>query len=127
MLLFFLGCRGYYDTPAEINSFLDEVTNQWWHLENEGSNLYLERDGESDGGFLWLDFFWGPHCLLDYNVEGGEWQYEPNDKFDIFYEEREFQLKIGEADEKPGCWKINYGVLYTDVVCPYLGECTTVW
>ena len=127
MFLFLLGCRGYYDSPQEISTFLDEVTNRWWHLEADGSNFYLERDGKSDGGLMWIDFFWGPHCILEYNVDGGEWQYEPNNKFDIVYEEREFQLGIHESNDSPECWKVNYGVLYTDIACPYVDDCTTVW
>lgn len=128
MILFLFGCRGYFDTPVEIESFLEKVTNQWWHLEDDGSNFYLERDHHSDGGFLWVDFINGPICELEYNVDAGEWQYEPKDRFNIIYDNFDVDLKITEAKDNPDCWKISYGgLLYTDIACPYTGDCNTVY
>lgn len=126
MFLFLLGCRDYFDSAEEVDSFLSEITNQWWHLENEGSNFYLERDSQSDGGFLWLDFFNGPMCLVEFNVDGGEWQYEPNNKFQVFYEGLDFQIKADESNDHQGCWKVNYGLIRTDIACPYNGECNSI-
>lgn len=128
MFLFLIGCRDHFDTPEEVDTFLDQITNQWWHLQDDGSNFYLERDGESDSGFLWVDFFHGPMCSIEYNVDAGEWQYEPNNKFEVYYDKFDFQLKISEHKDDPACWKISYGeFLYTDIACPYLGDCNTVY
>jgi len=126
--LFVFSCRNYFDDQAEVDFFLNEVTNKWWSLEGEGTNFYLERDENNEDGNLLLSFNPDPYCYLEYNgYIGVEWQYKSNDKFDIFYNNEDYQLSIKELDDQPKCWKINYGVLYSDVACPYNGSCITVY
>lgn len=119
MFLLLLACNSSVETTEEYEDFLSDISNKWWSLEKENKNFYLERYGESNSGYLWLDYAYGPAPHLDWNIDGGEWQYVSDRKFeviDVDYQ-MEFILKAKDSEQE-GCYKITYK-LYVDEACLY--------
>ncbi|MEZ4241220.1 MAG: hypothetical protein R3F59_34685 [Myxococcota bacterium] len=95
---------------------VDDVTNTWWHLEDNDLNVYLEQHGDGDEGSLWYDFVVPDEALED-NVYGGEWVRLAQTRFLLDYFGKELKVTASPSDV-PDCYNLHLGLLANDLACP---------